>query len=251
MTYEEFRGKLRDRYFPRALRTARETEVRETEYEDLPIDEIIRRLREDVAEVPGAAPTEEMAIAIFLRRLSPEVRRFVAGLQPTTLVSAEQIALAYATEGGRRTQTSGREGPGKRQRTGGPAESSRSRDFRSAGGPNLQSRGRLGPAGSQRQLTDGLRCFNCGGSQYVRYCQTPLKTCYVCGEKGHMQQFCGRRGATPSPFVGSVTQGSRHPSQQYQQPRQFKQPRQKFRPKQSRAGNYRGRGEGSAATGAS
>jgi len=131
MAFEEFRGKLRDRYFPRALRTARETEVRETEYEDLPIKEIIRQLREDLAEVPGAALTEEMAIAVFLRRLSPEVRRFVAGLQPTTLVSAEQIALAFATEGGRRTQTSSREVFGKRQRTGGsgPVESSRSRDF--------------------------------------------------------------------------------------------------------------------------
>ena len=95
------------------MRTARETEVRETEYEDLPIDEIIRRLREDLAEAPGAAPTEEMAIAVFLRRLSPEVRRFVAGLQPTTLVSAEQIALAYATEGGRRTQTSVGRDPGR------------------------------------------------------------------------------------------------------------------------------------------
>ena len=57
MTFQEFRGKLRDRYFPRALRTARETGVRETEFEDLPIDEIIRRLRENLAEVLGAAPT--------------------------------------------------------------------------------------------------------------------------------------------------------------------------------------------------
>ena len=59
-------------------RTARETEVRETEFEDLLVDEIIRRLREDLAEVPSAAPTEEIAISVFLRILSPEVRRFVA-----------------------------------------------------------------------------------------------------------------------------------------------------------------------------
>ena len=64
MTYLEFKQKMRDRYFPQAMRRARENEVRDAGFEDFPVDEIIRRLRDDLAEVPKAATMEDFKISL-------------------------------------------------------------------------------------------------------------------------------------------------------------------------------------------
>ena len=149
MTYAELREKLRDKYYPRALRRARETEVREVGHENLPVDEIIRKLRDNLSKVPDAAPTKDFRISLILRRLSPGLRRFVAGFQHSTLAAAEQTALAYATEGGKRMQPPSQDYGGKRQRIGGPSDSRR--DCRSSQSRWTEShtRGGAGPAGSQ------------------------------------------------------------------------------------------------------
>ena len=49
-----------------------------------------------MSEVPNAAPTEELRISLLLRRLSLEIRRFMAGMEPATLATAERTALAFA-----------------------------------------------------------------------------------------------------------------------------------------------------------
>ena len=66
-------------------------------------------------------------------------------------------------------------------------ESSRGRDFRPPVGSDSHTRSRAGLAGSQRQSAEEVKCFNCGRDHYKRQCQLPLRTCYSCGQQGHMQ----------------------------------------------------------------
>jgi hypothetical protein len=96
VTFEEFRKRIRDYYCPQVVRMAREAAFRDAGPENITVAETIQKFQRELAAVPNAAPTEDLRIATFLKRLQPHLRAYVSGLRLATLREVQDSTLAYA-----------------------------------------------------------------------------------------------------------------------------------------------------------
>ena len=176
---------------------------------------------------------------MLLRRLSPEIGRFVTGMESATLAIVERFALAFATLGGQRSHSEGQSSESKRSRPSGSHDGRRDRGSGPSGWTGTQSQGRSGVPSATRQSEGERQCYNCASTDHVkRDCPQPLKSFYSCGRQGHMRRFC-RIGRVPGVSASSVNQGYQQQTQSQQPQRQFRAPQQS---QQTGTGGQGGRG---------
>ncbi|KAL6497197.1 hypothetical protein OROGR_029126 [Orobanche gracilis] len=220
-TWEEFKNRMYDRYYPAPLREAKLSELLNpitTEDED--VLSIAEKFQALLPFATSIIRSEANKIKYFLKRLKPRMRMQLLNHHCTTL--AEFIEKALENELTTK-ELFKKPSPGVKRSKGQPDDSKGA--FKKP--PPVHNSSTKAPASfkssglSSRAVSSNSTCHNCGAKGHISpNCPKPLIQCDACGKSGHRAKYCrGGSGRTlTAPYVSAqpLTQIRAPPSSSYQ-----------------------------------